>query len=333
MAYATRTIIKSKVSLLAFSLSASAVLAEPLPDHDNGPFTGIFGMPDSTEGATLLPAGGSAWTASIFTSNHSMGETKGNEALLLDGETTRFELRYRYGVSSRLELGIELPYVWHESGTLDPLVDGFHDMFGLPGGIRPDRPRNILEFYYYDGVDDPIAITRSTRGVGDLRLFAGWQLSDRDGHRTALRFGLKFPTGDGRDLHGSGGTDVSLGLAGDVPALSGAERISAFYRASAVYLSRPHWLADRHRSLVGHVAGGFGYRVSERAAFQVQAVFRTAAYRSDVETLGDPSFSVTLGGNLSLTEKLRLSFGVVEDLDVRSVPDVSFQLALHYQPQ
>mgnify|MGYP000054793850 CR=1 FL=1 len=47
---------KYNIDLFAIALSPT-LRAEALYDHDNGPLTGIFGIPDSTEGAVLAPAG------------------------------------------------------------------------------------------------------------------------------------------------------------------------------------------------------------------------------------------------------------------------------------
>ncbi|MGH8166535.1 MAG: hypothetical protein ACREQ1_04810, partial [Woeseiaceae bacterium] len=45
--------------------------ADALVDRDNGPLTGLFGFPDSTEGSRLEDSGKSSWGINLVTSSHS----------------------------------------------------------------------------------------------------------------------------------------------------------------------------------------------------------------------------------------------------------------------
>ena len=206
-----------RTALLTTVVIAHAAHGDILHDHDNGPLTGYFGIPDSTEGSILLGPGAKQWGAMVMTASHSIDDERNGEFIILDGETTRLEMTYRRGFGRGLELGVELPYVLHETGGLDPLVAKWHDWFGFPGGFRGTRPEDQLEFLYTDETGTRIDLRQNSRGLGDARLFAGWQLRSRESHAIAVRLGVKLPTGDSEELLGSGGTDVSLGLAGDVP--------------------------------------------------------------------------------------------------------------------
>jgi len=148
--------------------------------------------------------------------SHSIDDPRSNETLYLDGESSRFELRLRVGIGAKMEVGIELPYVRHQAGRLDAVIDSWHDIFGLSQGYRPGREQDVLDFRYSDATETTINVDSSTEGIGDARLFGGWQLFSTDKLKLALRFGAKLPTGDSSNLHGSGSTDLSLGLAGDV---------------------------------------------------------------------------------------------------------------------
>ena len=314
-------------------LPAWSSFATPLNDHDNGPLSGIFGLPDSTEGADLLPAGSQAWGVVALISSHSVDDARSDETLVLDGETTRIELGFRYGVTSRLELGVELPFIRHEPGGLDSVVDTWHDLFGFPDGPRGSRPKDVLEFRYEDAQGDQLDVGRSTGGLGDIRMFAGWEIGKTERSRSALRLGVKLPTGDSGDLLGSGGADLSLGLAGDVRSLWGNEKLRGYYRLGAVYLGEPDLLADRYNELVGHAAFGLGYAATPDIELRIQGAGRSALYDSPIETLGDPSAAILVGGNIKLSARLTLSLAVGEDLIVKSVPDVSFQIALRYRSE
>ena len=175
----------------------------------------MFSFPLSTEGATLLPAGQFSAYGNLFVSSHAVVETFQDETVVLDGETTRVELDFRYGLAPRLELGVRVPYVWHEPGTLDSMIESFHGALGLPQSRRDIRGRDLLEFSYFDASGEVFDYRSRSDGIGDIRLVAGYQLTAGINHASSLRLGLKLPTGDADEFHGSGGTDFSLGIAGD----------------------------------------------------------------------------------------------------------------------
>lgn len=317
--------------MLAAFASVTVARADVLHDQDNGPLTGIYGIPDSTEGGRLLGQGVSAWDMSITHASHSVFEARPTEALYLDGETSRFEFRYRLGVKDRFEVGFEVPYVQHQRGGLDSFIDSFHNFFGMPEGNRPARQNDVLDFRYADLSGLLINVKTSSEGIGDARIFGGLSLHTTERHQMALRFGAKFATGDSSKLHGSGGMDLSLGVAGDVNTLFGAERLNGFYRAHAVHLGEPDILTDRHEEWVGFFSAGFGYQASERIELWLQGALRTATYDSVVHSLGGNSTTITFGGNMRIFNNFSLSLGISEDADVATAPDVAFQLALRYR--
>jgi len=324
----------SRVLFSAFLAACGpAVSANVLSDHDNGPLTGSFGIPDSTEGAVLAPRGRTQWDLSLTTSSHSISDTRQDESIILDGETTRLELSWRRGIGDRLELGVELPYLWHESGGLDSFVQSWHDLLGFPGGFRGTRPSDTIEFLYQDPSGPRIDFRRNVNGPGDVRLLAGWALQRSETSSLALRAGLKLPTGNSADLLGSGGIDTSIGLAGDYRELLGLTDLNGFFRLNAVLLGEPDLLSDIYRDVAGHASLGLGYRLTDWLELRAQGTVRTATHDSTIEVIGDPSGTMTFGGNLRIGNGYFLTIAVSEDVKVHSAPDVSFRLALRYRPQ
>ncbi len=288
--------------LAVLAATAAAGRTEPLHDPDNGALSGTFYFPDSTEGASLVPRGRHAFSMFAITSSHSTNETRGDEMLTLDGETTRVELRYRYGLGERFEIGLR-------------------------------RDDNQLEFSYQDATGTQLDYQRNSNGIGDLRLIAGWRLTDGPKHRSALRFGLKLPTGDSDDLHGSGGTDFSVGIAGDWPQLFGYDRLNAFYRAHVNFLGKPDLLAGLYNDVIGQLSTGAGFQLTRSIELRLQAAARSATHDSDIEILGQDAAWITFGGHIRLSDDYELSLAVTEDLNVRSAPDISFLIALRYDPK
>lgn len=325
-------VFATKLALLPVAAMVSPARAEILHDHDSSPFAGIFGLPDATEGGRILGPGRYAADFFVQASSHSIAETSGDELLIQDGETTRIELNYRRGFADGWEIGLELPYLMHQSGGLDSVIEDWHDWFGLPNGARDDLPRDDLNFRFERPGQAPFVFEENVNGVGDLRLYGGYRLTEREGYASSIRFSVKLPTGSADDLLGSGGVDLSAGLAGDWTGLGGSSSIAAFYRLNLIYLGEPEYLADIHNELVAHVAGGLTWRVGNRLGLTVQASLRSALYDAEVEALGQPSALLTFGGDLRLSESSSLILAVGEDIKVDSAPDVSFQLAFRYRP-
>ena len=317
--------------LLPGLLLAPAAFADVLRDRDSGPLTGIFGVPDSTEGARLLRPGERAWDLSVTHASHSMDDPQATEALYLDGETSRVELRLRVGIGTGMDVGVEVPYVQHQAGHLDSVIDSWHNLLGLPTGHRPGREQDVLDFRYADAAGQAIDVNSSSRGIGDARLFGGLRLFSTERHQLALRFGAKFPTGDSSKLHGSGGTDLSLGLAGDVLNLFGISNLTGFYRIHAIHIGEPDLLADRYEEWANFVSTGIGLQVSNRIELRLQGASRSAMYRSEIHSLGGRATTVTFGGNIRISNNYELSLGVSEDADAETAPDVAFQIALRYR--
>jgi hypothetical protein len=306
---------------------------EPLPDPDNGALSGTFHFPDSTEGTRLVPKSRHAVSMFAITSSHSTNEEQRFETLTLDGETTRLEFRYRHGLGERLEIGLRLPYVWHESGSLDSFVENWHSALGLPLGSRVRREDDQLEFSYQDTTGTRFDYQRNSNGIGDLRLIAGWRLTDGPNYYSALRFGLKLPTGDSENLHGSGSTDFSIGIAGDWRQLFGFDRLSGFYRAHVNLVGEPDVLPDLYNDVIGQFATGAGFQLTNAIELRLQAMARSATHDSNIEILGQDAAWLTFGGNIRLSDNYELSLAITEDLNVRSAPDFSFLIGLSYGPE
>ena len=312
---------------------AQQAVSGPLPDPDNGALSGMFSLPISLEGADLLNEGLTAGYTTLIMSSHSTDEVILDESLTLDGETTRLELGFRYGLTEKLEIGIRVPYVWHETGTFDSLVEGWHNAFGLPKGKRVNREKDLLEFSYSDASGEIFNYQSRSHGFGDIRLIAGYQLTSGANYRSALRFGLKLPAGDSDEFQGSGGTDASVGIAGDWETLLGYERLNGYYRAHLNYIGEPDLLADRYEKLVWQLSAGLGYFVAPSFELRAQTVARTANYDSRIKIIGQNSVWVMLGANIRISENYLLGLGIAEDIKVRSAPDVSFQISLRYSPR
>jgi hypothetical protein len=322
-----RATLIALICLSAFDLAS----ADALVDRDNGPMSGLFGFPDSREGSKLPGHGENRWDIFLATSSHSVRDDDSGESILLDGETNRLGITWRHGFGGNFELGIEVPWVMHESGNLDSFIDRWHGIFGLPDGIRDERPADRLLFRY-EADGNEFLLNRNVNGLGDVRLLGGWQLANSASASSALRLSLKLPTGDSGDLLGSGGWDLSLGFAADQTGLASVESLSGFYRVSATWLGT-HDLRPPGNSVVGQLSAGVGYDLTANTTLGVQALVRTPVYDSRVSPLGDVAAALTIGVSFRLTRDYTVTLGVSEDVHPGSMPDVTFTVSVLHQPR
>jgi len=317
------------IVLIPLPLEASEV--RPFQTQNQSPLVQIFGLP-APQGAAILPRGKARVRIGADIASHYASDSTPRENILLDGESYRFTLEGHYGIGRGVEVGLELPYVVYGGGFLDGLIDTWHRAFGFPEGGRNQAPRNRLLFLYQSRQKDRLRIDRPNSGIGDLRLQTGLQIYESPeggGSQLSLRASLKLPTGDPDFLHGSGSTDLALWAIGsqEFPWKYGSGVLWGW--AGMLGMTTGRVLPDQQRNLVGFGGLGVGYRPFSWMALKVQTNAHGHFFKeSELRELAFSSIQLSLGGSVSLSEKISLDIGITEDLIVKTSPDVVFLLAL-----
>lgn len=312
----------------------SAAEITPFYTQNQSPLVQIFGLP-AAGSAIVLPPGHGAGMLVLDVANNFAHSSNGltGEAILLDGESYRTTLAFRYGIGKGVEGGIDIPLVGQGGGFLDGFIEGWHDFFALPQGGRKEAPRNRLLYDYSKNGQERLRIDDSSFGVGDLRLSGGFQLYD-DGKKNlralALRASLKLPTGESARLHGSGSTDFALWLTGsDDYGLPSGGHLGLFGAVGGMGMSDGDVLKGQQRNVVGFGTLGIGWSPAEVIAFKTQLSGHTPFYRgSDLRELTGSALQLLIGGTIAFSERTALDIGVSEDVAVNTSPDVAFHLAL-----
>lgn len=299
----------------------------PFNTRNQSPLVQIFGLP-AAGNAVLAPRGQGEFHVMLDHASNFVDEGTPTEQIVLDGETTRLTLGGRYGFTRNMEIGVEIPYVYHSGGFLDGFIINYHDLFGFPQGGRDQAPRNRLLYQYRrDGVDK-LKVDSSGGGLGDIALMAGLQLYNDAAQyprAVALRASVKLPTGDSSSLYGSGSTDVSLWItaadAFELPIGRGA----VFGAAGLMVMSNGNVLPDQQVDHVGFGSIGAGWKPLSWIAFKVQMDAHTPFYRdSDLKSLSANAAQLLIGGTLGLSERTSLDIAVSEDIVTKTAPDVAF---------
>ncbi len=255
------------------------------------------------------------------------------EDLILDGESYRFTLGLRYGLSDRFEVGIDIPYVGQGGGFLDSFIIDWHKFFGLPQGGRTNAPKNRLLYDYSRDGQNRLLTDDSSFSIGDIRLYGAMQLYN-DGKENpravALRASVKVPSGDSHKLHGSGSTDGALWLTASddykLPAWLG--HFTLFGAVGGMGMTSGDILRDQQRNVAGFFTFGFGWGPASWIALKAQVSGHTPFYQSELRELGKDTLQLIVGGTLGFTPRTSLDIGVSEDVVRGTSPDVAFHLAL-----
>jgi hypothetical protein len=261
-------------------------------------------------------------------SNNFTEDNKGREAIFIDGETHRANIQFRYGLSDAIELGIDVPYLSHDSGSLDSVIEDWHDLFSFPDGGRPEFPRDQLQFTYQRDGQTISSVTSSNDGVGDVSLSMGYQLSQSETRQWAVRTALKLPTGDADDLLGSESTDLSLGLNVSDQGLLQQYNITLHGSAGVLLMDGGEVLEDLQEDWVMYGSSTLSWQASSNVSLKLQLDAHTAFYDSALTELGDDSAQLILGGAIRLGESWILDLALSEDIAVDTAPDVVFHIGI-----
>src|SRR5690606_10898953 len=143
--------------------------------------------------------------------NHYRFSRRGDETLILDGETWRGALLLEKAFGERWSAGLEVPYYRQSGGVLDDVIDLWHSAFNLPDGGRNRRGEDRIAYVLDSGAGPFYTLGRRGGAVGDVSLSVGRTFDARDGGgRRQLSATVKLPTGDEAWLAGSGSADLAL---------------------------------------------------------------------------------------------------------------------------
>ena len=318
-------LVTASATLPAWSLEIT-----PFQVRNFSPTALVHGLPIA-ETPYVLPAGATSVNTSFDMASNATVSTRSNQDIILDGESYIATLGLRYGLSDTLQLGIDLPWVWHSEGFMDSFISDWHDFFGLPNGDRDDLQDDQLNYLYSREGKELLGLDDETNGFGDLRLQLAWQIKTTEQSAYTLRTQLKAPTGDADKLTGSEAWDISLALSAqrDFPLGKGQGALWGGFGIS--------WLGDGEvleEDVEDYAANGWigaGWAPLDWLALKLQIDSHTALYDNNLTELGDPAVMLTMGGSLALGEKTLLDIGVGEDLNVNASPDVTLHLNLAHK--
>jgi hypothetical protein len=300
----------------------SATAATPFPVADQNPLTRGFYHPLPTDGRIQSVDDGSEFLVSV--ANTTNMNRSGGERLLVDVESTELRWLWNRRLTSDWSLRASLPVVHYGGGILDPVINDFHNMFGLPAGSRPWRPENQLAIEY-SSATDAIRADRSHTGIGDASFEVGRQIFDRHTFALSAWSGIELPLGSAHNLTGDDAIDAGAWLSGE---WQPRPRWSISGTMGCTWQGAGQLLADNRAGSTAFQNVTGRWDANERLYLQAQLDLHDSYFASTQMPLLGAATVLTFGGGYRSRSGWRYGFAISEDLKVNASPDVVFQFTV-----
>lgn len=312
--------------LLLLLAAPCSVSSEPLYVKNLSPVAGLLGLPSQRE-ADIAAAGRFDLALHGSLASHYVSESNDSEYLNFDGETARVAVEARYAIANNWDLQLEAPWLDHSGGKLDSLIDSWHDFWGMSDGGRSKVPGDILD-YRYRGSDE-FSLQDDASGLGDITLALSHRFYVDESAAAALVLGYKFGTGEEEEFLGSGADDayIALRFSGDH-----GNHLPLRWHGQLGYLhageidliqniqERDLWFAGL----------GLDWQINTAWSVLGQLDAHAAPTDSDIDGLGEDAIMLSVGGRWRFAQDWALDLSVIEDVQVETAPDVTFQASLRY---
>jgi hypothetical protein len=307
--------------------SEPKVFAGPFHHRSMMPLSLIFAspIPDDTR---ILPDRENrlSWNttyASVF-----VKEERSGDRISVDGEFLRTSLLLERGLGGRVQLGLELPFLYYSSGFLDSLIENFHDAFGFPQGDRDQYPRDQYDVTYIEGGNHFFDAEEDDFSLADIPLYCKVGLVDPEetGFGLAARGILEFPTGDEDKGFGSGKYEGGAGL---LAQNSFCPSFAAYMNADYIMRSTPTNFHGTEVADVTHLSLALEKAFTHVFAVVVQTDYQTRPLKDgDLQEFDRPEWNVSFGVGWQTTDRTRLKLFFSEGITTHNTADFAVGMSL-----
>jgi len=217
-----RVTLKRQVLLFLISVGLLYGIPVSLSAEGFGPFPVrnfqaldqlVLGMPG--ERATVLHKGDFDVRLEVANTASIARDSEAQAEVTMKFETVRAGLFLRYGLTDRLEIGVEVPALHRYEGFMEGAIKGVEN---ATTGLSPPRKALADTNYAFNvstGGRTRFTGSNGATGLGDVSFFGKYHLLKETAALPAmsLRVAVKAPTGDTAEVFGSGHPDAGIGLA------------------------------------------------------------------------------------------------------------------------
>ena len=309
------------------TLDAAYLNTSPFWVNADLPITVGSGLPKALS-AQAPAVGDTHITVNGIIKSNANDAGSNDESLVLDGESYAFELGLEYGLSKKWSVDLQLAYIRHTGGSLDSLIDGWHDAFGLSDGDRPLFEEDDLNFSFQGSDGEQRQINESTGGISDLRLGVGYSLNSlveryASINSLLLRSGFSLPTGDPDKLTGSDKLDWDIGLYANGRSQKWS-RLGWHVNLGYLYTGDDSLFGIKTEQQAWFNSLGLSWAVNSKLQFKAQLDSHSALFDSDIDEIARFASQLTLGTAYHSQRFGLIELYFTEDVTVNRAADFSF---------
>ena len=316
---------------------------EPISLRNMRPYD-LLGLQFAPETPDALRSKESRFSLQFDISNNLLAPDPRHGAVVIeDNEMQRLNFRWRRGIGGNLETEVAIPLLWRNGGVLDGILSAYHGLIGFKGN-QDDNPAGRESFRKYqsrlqlaDSNGNVLIDQGSAFGIGDLTLTLKKVFNSRtERAATALRFGLKIPTGNSKRLLGSGAADIGVSFDGRYRI---GRDFTLYFNIGGVLTGRTSAVPNRE-SGVGEGFLGLEYHPNRRDSFFAQIDSQSPFLRTGNSFADQTNTTATFGYKRVLSEKSVLSLAFSENGDIHHYgltplssigPDITFSFGIEWK--
>jgi len=178
-----------------------------LDTRDQNPMLQPYYLP----GMGFASQPGWQYSFSLYITNTFQTESINNETLVIDAESYRLDFSIAYQRND-WRIKTKIPLISNQGGSLDSLIEGWHDFFGLSDGGRNSNPNDQLNIEYINNGQTVFLQNKSTNDIGDIEIALSYRLAGDERQSTEISAGIELPTGSIDTNSGNEAVDLALWL-------------------------------------------------------------------------------------------------------------------------
>jgi len=311
------------VCLFALLAGEAGAASIGLNTRDQNPVLQAYYLP----GINMQEDNGWHITHSLFISNTFLQQSRKGEEVVIDVENYRYDFSLAYQTDN-WRLNATLPFIANDSGSLDGLIENWHDTFGLPQGGRTSNANNQLKLLYTRNGKTIFQQNSSDSDIGDTALSFNYRLSRTDKGITELGFGIDLPTGSVGSNSGNGTADYAIWFS---KVRKFSENTSFYGLLGMSVIGKGGQLENRLKNRVWLAQFG-----SEHDFYpDITGILQFDFHSSMLKNTSLDAFGNSLQVQFALQfkrwlDEYHIDLFFSEDIMVRSAPDITFGLRLSH---
>jgi len=234
----------------------------------------------------------------------------------VDMEMIRSTLELKYGLLSRVEIGMSVPFVYGYGGILDQSAIEIEKLFSSSRYLREweDRTDHRNEYHFLIQKDGKTFIQGKERssGLGDIALRVKGKVLEEGDIVPCLsaRFSVKVPTGDDERALGSGAVDYGFGLL----LQKTLKNFTIYLNADVTIPGQAYDQVDISLRPFYDIMLGAEYKLTEHLSGLMQLSYITKPFKNTgLVMLDDRIWDVTLGLSYVTKTGFSMQLGLIED--------------------